>query len=106
MLGIRGKVGDLLFYRRDGKDYVKRIGKRNKAECSEEQWRHRMRFRTAVKFASRLPEEVKAVVKKHLDIAGPKGGLFVAPTHLLEPEVPWENIRAYMEACSEYHPAG
>ena len=60
VLGIRGKVGDLLFYRRDGKDYVKRIGKRNKAECSEEQWRHRMRFRTAVKFASRLPEEVKA----------------------------------------------
>lgn len=52
------------------------------------------------------PEEVKAVVKKHLDIAGPKGGLFVAPTHLLEPEVPWENIRAYVEACSEYHPAG
>lgn len=52
------------------------------------------------------PEEVKAVVRKHLDIAGPKGGLFVAPTHLLEPEVPWENIRAYVEACSEYHPAG
>ena len=49
VLGIRGKVGDLLFYRRDGKDYEKRIGKRNKAECSEEQWRHRMRFRTAVK---------------------------------------------------------
>ena len=52
------------------------------------------------------PEGVKAVVGKHLDIAGPKGGLFVAPTHLLEPEVPWENIRAYAEACSEYHPAG
>ena len=61
-LGICGKLGDLFFYRRDGKDYVKRIGKRNKAECSEEQWRHRMRFRTAVKFASRLPEEVKAVL--------------------------------------------
>lgn len=50
------------------------------------------------------PEEVKAVVKKNLDIAGPKGGLFVAPTHLLEPEVPWENIRAYVEACREYRP--
>lgn len=30
------------------------------------------------------------------------GGLFVAPTHLLEPEVPWENIEAYVEACREY----
>lgn len=47
-------------------------------------------------------EEVKAQVKRHLDIAGEKGGLFVAPTHLLEPEVPWENINAYMDACREY----
>ena len=63
VFGISGKVGDLFFYRRDGKSYVKRAGKRKAgAECSEEQWRHRMRFRTAVKFASRLPEEVKAVL--------------------------------------------
>ncbi len=49
------------------------------------------------------PREIKAVVKRNLDIAGPQGGLFAAPTHLLEPEVPWENILAYVEACSEYH---
>lgn len=48
------------------------------------------------------PKEVKAQVKRHLDIAGEKGGLFVSPTHLLEPEVPWENIKAYMQACKEY----
>lgn len=48
------------------------------------------------------PEDVKAQVKRHLDIAGEKGGLFVSPTHLLEPEVPWENIKAYMQACNEY----
>lgn len=47
------------------------------------------------------PEGVKACVKRNLDIAD-KGGLFVAPTHLLEPEVPWENILAYVEACREY----
>ena len=64
-LGICGKLGDLFFYRRDGKDYVKRIGKRKTVKCSEEQWRHRMRFRTAAKFASRLPEEVRHV----LDVA-------------------------------------
>ena len=48
------------------------------------------------------PEEVKAYVKRNLDIAGKKGGLMIAPTHLLEPEVPWENIMAYIEACREY----
>ena len=48
------------------------------------------------------PEEVKAAVHKNLDIAGPTGGLLVAPTHLLEPEVPWENIIAYVEACKEH----
>lgn len=48
------------------------------------------------------PEDVKQAVWKNLDIAGEKGGLFVAPTHLLEPETPWENIRAYVEACKKY----
>ena len=48
------------------------------------------------------PEEVKENVWGNLDIAGAKGGLFVAPTHLLEPEVPWENILAYVEACRTY----
>ena len=48
------------------------------------------------------PEEVKRQVRRNLDIAGKKGGLFVAPTHLIEPEVPWENILAYVEACREY----
>lgn len=50
------------------------------------------------------PEEVKRVVKENLDIARTKGGLFVAPTHLMEPEVPWENILAYVEAFREYDP--
>ena len=27
---------------------------------------------------------------------------FPAPTHLLEPEVPWENILAYVEVCRSY----
>jgi len=48
------------------------------------------------------PEEVKQEVTRNLDIAGEKGGLFCCPTHLLEPEVPWENIEAYIAACSEY----
>lgn len=48
------------------------------------------------------PAEVKRMVHRNLDIAGEAGGLFCCPTHLLEPEVPWANIEAYVEACREY----
>lgn len=48
------------------------------------------------------PDEVRAKVWEHLDIAKEKGGLLPAPTHLLEPEVPWENILAYVDACVSY----
>ncbi len=49
-------------------------------------------------------EEVRAKVFEHMEIAKPFGGLLPAPTHLLEPEVPWENILAYVEACRDYRP--
>lgn len=48
------------------------------------------------------PAEVQAMVRRNLDIAGAKGGLLCCPTHLLEPEVPWENVEAYVAACREY----
>lgn len=48
------------------------------------------------------PDDVKKKVKENLDIVGAKGGLIVSPTHILEPEVPLENIVAYIEACKEY----
>ncbi len=48
------------------------------------------------------PDEVKKEVYNNLQIAGTKGGLLPQPTHLLEPEVPWENIEAYVNACREY----
>ncbi|MBR5742294.1 MAG: hypothetical protein IKX85_00720 [Clostridia bacterium] len=48
------------------------------------------------------PEEVRRKVFENLDIAGPRGGLYACPTHLLEPEVPVENVIAYVEACREY----
>lgn len=48
------------------------------------------------------PQQVRETVFRHLDIARPHGGLLPAPTHLLEPEVPWENIIAYVEACRDY----
>ncbi len=48
------------------------------------------------------PEEVKKVTRRNLEIAGEKGGLLCCPTHLLEPEVPWDNIIAYTEACRDF----
>ncbi len=48
------------------------------------------------------PEEVRREVFRNLDIAGSRGGLLVCPTHMLEPEVPAENVVAYIEACRDY----
>jgi len=48
------------------------------------------------------PKEVKHEVWHNLEIAGEHGGLFVCPTHLLEPEVPVENLVAYIDACREF----
>lgn len=55
---------------------------------------------TTMPFGS--PEEVRKNVRRNLKIAGKKGGLLCSPTHLLEPEVPWENIMAYVNACREF----
>jgi uroporphyrinogen decarboxylase len=48
------------------------------------------------------PEEVKSVVRECIETVGDGGGLLIAPTHILEPEVPWENIRAFFEAVEEF----
>jgi uroporphyrinogen decarboxylase len=48
------------------------------------------------------PEEVRARVKGVIDKYGRNGGLFIKPTHVLEPEVPLQNIDALFAACHEY----
>jgi len=48
------------------------------------------------------PDDVRQLTNKNLRIAGKKGGLLCSPTHLLEPEVTWDNIEAYVQACQEY----
>ncbi len=47
------------------------------------------------------PEDVRKQVKKNIEELGFNGGLVLAPTHVLEPDVPWENIEAFVEACKE-----
>jgi uroporphyrinogen decarboxylase len=48
------------------------------------------------------PDDVRDTVKAMVDKVGYDGGLVLAPTHVLEPEVPWANIDAFVEACREY----
>jgi len=48
------------------------------------------------------PDDVRARVKECIDKYGQNGGLILAPTHVLEPEVPLANIDAFAEACREY----
>jgi uroporphyrinogen decarboxylase len=40
------------------------------------------------------PDEVRAAVRRNLDICGASGGIVIGPTHMVEPEVPWENLEA------------
>ena len=48
------------------------------------------------------PEDVRQEVRDRVNTVGRSGGLLLAPTHVLEPEVPWENIVALFEAIEEY----
>lgn len=48
------------------------------------------------------PDEVRAVVRSRLERCGKTGGIVIAPTHLVEPEVPWDNLQAMAEAAWEF----
>ena len=48
------------------------------------------------------PEEVEKTVRHMIETVGNGGGFLVAPTHLLEPEVSWENIEAFVNTVRKY----
>jgi len=48
------------------------------------------------------PEEVEAEVKERIETIGKAGGLYLSPTHVIAPEVPFENIIAFVEAVKKY----
>jgi uroporphyrinogen decarboxylase len=48
-------------------------------------------------------QQVYDTVRRTIDTLGPTG-YFPCPTHVLEPEVPWENIHAFLRAVDEYGP--
>ncbi|TSA35096.1 MAG: hypothetical protein D4R65_05065 [Verrucomicrobiaceae bacterium] len=54
---------------------------------------------TTMPFGS--PEDLKRTVRELIATVGNGGGLFLAPTHTLEPDVPWANVEAFLEAVRE-----
>jgi uroporphyrinogen decarboxylase len=47
------------------------------------------------------PEEVKRTIRERKKQIGYDGAFIISPTHILEPEVPIENIEAFFDACRE-----
>jgi len=50
------------------------------------------------------PQDVRAAVLANLRCCGPQGGIVIGPTHMVEPEVPWENLLAMRDACAQFVP--
>lgn len=47
------------------------------------------------------PGDVRREVKLRMETVGRGGGLLLGPSHMIEPEVPWENLVALYEAIDE-----
>lgn len=54
---------------------------------------------TTMPFGTAL--EVKEIVKNRIEKLGYDGALILAPTHVLEPDVPIDNVLAFVEACQK-----
>ena len=67
---------------------------------------HKAAFWGTIGVQSTLPfgtvEDVRNEVKLRMETVGKNGGLIIGPTHVLEPEVPWENIIALYDAIDEF----
>jgi len=46
------------------------------------------------------PDDVKRMISERFETLGYDGALILSPTHVLEPEVPVENITAFIEAAN------
>jgi uroporphyrinogen decarboxylase len=47
------------------------------------------------------PESIRAVCGELISRVGAGGGLLLAPTHTIEPDVPWDNVMAFVDAVRE-----
>ena len=67
---------------------------------------HKLSFWGTLGTQTTLPfgntEEVKKTCKRLIETVGKGGGLLLAPTHMVEPEVPFENIQAFIDTVKEF----
>jgi len=47
------------------------------------------------------PADVRDEVRARIKVVGHNGGFILAPAHVLEPEVPWDNVEAFFGAADE-----
>jgi len=47
-------------------------------------------------------DDVRKECRRLIDNLGKGGGFLLAPTHTIEPEVPWDNIMAFIDTAREY----
>jgi uroporphyrinogen decarboxylase len=52
---------------------------------------------TQTTFPFGSPDDVRHAVRRLVEVCGDAGGLVVGPTHVLEPEVPWDNQEAMLD---------
>jgi uroporphyrinogen decarboxylase len=48
------------------------------------------------------PADVRCEVRERMETIGAGGGLVIAPSHVIPPETPWENVLALFDAIDEY----
>jgi uroporphyrinogen decarboxylase len=50
----------------------------------------------------RTPEEVRTIIRERIETVGRGEGLPLPPTHVIEPDVPRQNVLAFFETVAEY----
>ena len=73
---------------------------------AKERWGDRLAFWGGISIQHILPfgtpEAVRQEVKLRMETIGRGGGYLIGPSHMIEPEVPWENLVALHEAIDEF----
>jgi uroporphyrinogen decarboxylase len=71
-------------------------------------YKHRASFWGAIGTQTTMPfgtvEDVRSKTRELLELCRHEGRLILAPTHLLEPEVPLENVDAFVETVKNFRP--
>ena len=73
----------------------------NNLRMINEKYKDKLSFWGAIGIQSVLtkgsPSDVRSKVRETIDILGKDGGYVLAPAHILDPSVPWENVMAFIE---------